>query len=91
MNETHNGNLNKSKQPAPSMSQGAHSAGKSNGEEATLRKGNLPKAEAVRTAKPVEGAGLKSAKNQYESSGVHPMGSGKNATHVCSSGCDCEK
>ncbi len=47
-NETHNGSLNRSKIVAK-PDEGMHSAGKSNGEEATLRKGNLPKSEAVRT------------------------------------------
>jgi hypothetical protein len=60
-----------------------------NSPEATLRKGNLPKAEEVKEAEYVDGACLKSAKNQYESSGVIPMGK-DTPTHVCSSGCNCK-
>jgi hypothetical protein len=45
---THNGNLNRSKVPATGV-EGLKSTGKSNGTEATLRKGNLPKASAVTT------------------------------------------
>ena len=46
--KTHNGNLNRSKVPATGV-EGLKSTGKSNGTEATLRKGNLPKASAVTT------------------------------------------
>lgn len=45
---THNGNLNRSKVPATGV-EGTKSVGKSNGEEATLRRGNLPKASTVTT------------------------------------------
>ena len=48
MNETHNGNKNRSKIVAK-PDEGTKSAGKSNGTEATLRKGSLPKASAVTT------------------------------------------
>lgn len=54
MSDTHNGNLNKSKPPAPSKDEGMASAGKSNDCEATLRKGNIPAASAV-TVLPLEG------------------------------------
>lgn len=47
MNETHNGNKNRSKIVAK-PDEGTKSAGKSNGPEATLRAGSLPKSEAVR-------------------------------------------
>jgi hypothetical protein len=67
VNETHNGNLNKSKQPAPAEKQGMKSAGKSNGPEATLRKGALPKSEAVREAKSIDGAAVKAAAKQNRS------------------------
>jgi len=63
-NETHNGNKNRSKQPAPAESQGMKSKGKDNSECATLREGKHPKAEAVRTAKCVEGACVAAAKKQ---------------------------
>ena len=87
-NETHNGNLNRSKQAKPYAAEGAHASGKTRGEEATLRKGNLPKAEAVRDAKPEEGAHAKAAKKQYEPCGVPPQDS-KHPTHVCTSVCGC--
>ena len=54
MNETHNGNLNKSKPAAPSKDEGTTSVGKSNDPECTLRKGSLPAASAV-TVLPLEG------------------------------------
>ncbi len=47
-NETHNGNLNRSK-IAAKPDEGMHSAGKSNGPEASLRRGNLPPASSVTT------------------------------------------
>lgn len=46
--ETKNGNLNRSEQGEPPMGEGAHGA-KSNDCEATLRKGSMPKSEAVTT------------------------------------------
>jgi hypothetical protein len=46
VNETHNGELNRSKAPAPDKFEGTHGA-KSNGETATLRTGSLPAASAV--------------------------------------------
>lgn len=88
-NETHNGNLNRSKQVKPSAAQGAHASGKTRDEEATLRKGNLPKTEAVRDAKPEAGAAKRASKKQYESSGVIPQDS-EHPTHVCTSGCGCK-
>lgn len=51
--------------PAPEGTRG----GKSNGTTATLRGGNLPKAEAVRTAKYDEGAAVKCATKQNISDG----------------------
>jgi hypothetical protein len=48
MNETHDGNLNKSKAPAPAKSEGTSGA-KSNDCEASLRRGSLPPVSAVTT------------------------------------------
>jgi hypothetical protein len=48
MNETHDGNLNKSKAPAPAKSEGT-SGSKSCNETATLRSGSLPPASQVTT------------------------------------------
>ncbi len=47
-NETHTGNLNRSK-IAAKPDEGVHSAGKSNSPEATLRNSNKPQASAVTT------------------------------------------
>ena len=46
--KTHSGVLNRSKVPATGV-EGLKSTGKSNGTEATLRKGSLPKSSAVTT------------------------------------------
>lgn len=51
--------------PAPEGTRGS----KSNGEAATLRSGNLPKPEAVRDAKPQDGAAVKCAEKQNTSDG----------------------
>ena len=48
VNESHSGNLNKSKAPMPEKGEGI-CGNKDNSETATLRLGNLPKAEAVTT------------------------------------------
>lgn len=48
MNETHAGNLNKSKAPSPDKFEGT-SGSKTNGETATLRSGNIPAASVVTT------------------------------------------
>ena len=66
--ETHNGNLNRSTMAAKGK-EGLKSAGKSNDNEATLRKGNLPKAVAVTTVDrdANKGAAVKAAKTQNES------------------------
>ena len=61
--ETHSGSMNRSKITADPQ-EGSRASGKSNDEEATLRKGNLPKAEAVTTAKAVEGAHAAALKPQ---------------------------
>jgi hypothetical protein len=68
MNETHNGNLNRSKVPATGV-EGLKSTGKSNGTEATLRKGNLPKASAVTTVDrdANKGKAIKAAQKQNTS------------------------
>lgn len=68
MNETHNGNLNRSK-VASTGTDGQKSTGKSNDCEATLRKGSLPKAEAVRTVdrNANKGACVKAAQKQNTS------------------------
>jgi hypothetical protein len=70
MNETHDGNINKSKQPAPEKGEGT-SGSKSCNETATLRSGNLPKAEAVRTLSfdVNKGAAIKRAEDQNLSDG----------------------
>jgi hypothetical protein len=52
-NETHNGELNRSKAPAPAKSEGTSGA-KSNDCEASLRRGSLPPASQVTTL-PLEG------------------------------------
>jgi hypothetical protein len=70
VNETHTGNLNKSKPPKPSVEEGPKATGKSNDPEASLRKGDLPKSEAVRTAKEEKGACNAAAKKQYEGSSI---------------------
>lgn len=78
MNETHNGNLNRSKAPMPAEAEGTKSAGKSNGPESTLRSGNLPKSEAVLTAvKENKGACVKAAQKQNSSDGK-PYKTGRN-------------
>ncbi len=48
MNETHTGELNRSKAPAPDKSEGT-SGSKSNDCEASLRRGSLPPVSAVTT------------------------------------------
>jgi len=67
-NETHNGDLNKSKGPGPSKGEGTYGS-KTSDPEATLRKGNMPKPEAVRDAQEVKGAAVKAAQNQNTSDG----------------------
>lgn len=69
-NETHNGNKNRSKAPAPAENEGLKPTGKDNSECATLRMGKLPKAEAVRDAKCDEGAAVKAAAKQNRVDGV---------------------
>ncbi len=69
-NETHNGNKNRSKQPVPAEKAGLTSASKSNDPEATLRKGSLPKGEAVRTVTYDKGAAIKAAAKQNRVDGV---------------------
>ena len=51
MNETHVGNENRSKPPAPEKGEGA-SGNKSNDCEASLRRGNIPPSSAVTTIDP---------------------------------------
>ena len=66
-NETHNGNLNRSKIASAGV-EGLKSTGKSNDPEAALRRGKLPKAEAVKTkAEEDKGACLRSVNKQNES------------------------
>lgn len=50
-NETHSGNMNRSKIVADPQD-GSRASGKTNDCEATLRKGNLPQAEKVTTVDP---------------------------------------
>ncbi len=78
MNETHSGNLNRSKAPEPAEMEGAKATGKSNGPESTLRKGDLPKASAVTTL-PVTGGkeAIKCAEKQNSSDGK-PYKTGRN-------------
>lgn len=68
VNETHDGNLNKSKAPAPEKSEGT-SGSKSNGETATLRSGSLPAASAVTTIDrdANKGAAVRAAQKQNTS------------------------
>jgi hypothetical protein len=61
--QTHSGSMNRSKIVADPQ-EGSRASGKSNDEEATLRKGNLPKSEAVTTAKFVDGAHAAAIKPQ---------------------------
>lgn len=67
-NETHNGNLNRSQEPAHDKFEGTY-GGKSNDSEATLRKGRLPKSEAVRTASVDEHVACKCADKQNQNDG----------------------
>ncbi len=78
MNETHNGNLNRSKAPEPDMPEGPKATGKTHDPEATLRKGNLPKSEAVTTL-PVKGGkeAVMAAQKQNSSDGK-PYKTGRN-------------
>jgi len=68
MNETHNGELNRSKAPAPEKSEGVHGS-KSNGETATLRTGGLPASSAVTTIDrdANKGAAVRAARKQNTS------------------------
>lgn len=68
MNETHDGNKNRSKAPAPDRGEGTQ-GGKSNGETATLRTGSLPQASAVTTISNDvnKGAAVRSAQKQNTS------------------------
>ena len=78
MNETHNGELNRSKAPAPDKFEGTHGA-KSNGETATLRTGSLPAASSVtcvdRDAN--KGAAVRAARKQ-NTSDEKPYPKGRN-------------
>lgn len=67
-NETHNGNSNRSTLAATGT-EGLKSTGKSNDCEASLRKGNLPKPEAVRTATVQKGAAVAAAHKQNRNDG----------------------
>ena len=96
-NETHNGDLNKSKGPGPSKSEGSYSPAKSGDPEATLRKGNMPKAEVVREAKSEKGACVRAAQQQNSSDGKPYMHGGRNVipnetneSNFCECGC-CDK
>lgn len=96
MNETHNGDKNRSKAPAPDKGEGTYGA-KSNDPEATLRKGNMPKPEAVRHAEPKAGACVRAAQNQNSSDGKPYMHGGRNVipnetneSQFCECGC-CDK
>jgi hypothetical protein len=100
MNETHNGDLNKSKAPARDKMEGTY-GGKTDDAEATLRKGNLPKASAVTTL-PVKGGdeAVKEAEKQNSSDGKPYLKGGRNVIPnesneavVCTCGCccDCDK
>lgn len=90
VNETHNGNLNRSKSPAPAKDEGLNSTGKSNDPEASLRKTNLPKSEAVTTVDrdKNKSAAIHAAQFQNESLtpdgrrilNQPPSGSGKNVS-----------
>jgi hypothetical protein len=81
--KTHTGNLNRSQVDA-NPQQGMHSAGKDNSECASLRIGNLPKAEAVRTL-PVEGEKGVAAKHAADqNSSLTP--DGKRVQNVVPSG-----
>lgn len=60
--------LKKSPSHSDPASEGTR-GGKSNGPEATLRSGNLPKGEAVRSAKYQDGATVKCAEKQNTSDG----------------------
>lgn len=68
---------------------------KSNDCEATLRKGNLPKAEPVRTATEEKGACVKAAQKQNSSDGKAYMKGGRNVipnesneSVFCEEGCE---
>lgn len=60
--------LGKDKSSFEAASEGTR-GGKSNGETATLRSGNLPKPEAARNAKPQDGMAVKCAERQNTSDG----------------------
>jgi hypothetical protein len=99
--ETKSGNLNKSKPPAPEKAEGTF-GGKSDGETATLRTGNLPKASAVTTVDPNtnKGKAIKCAEKQNTSDekpyeigrNVIPNEGGKSRVCNCcgNKDCDCE-
>lgn len=69
---THNGNLNRSEVPATGVE--GTSGSKSNDCEATLRKGNLPKAEVVKQVEEKKDACCEAAKKQYEGSTIPTTG-----------------
>jgi hypothetical protein len=83
--ETQHGNLNQHEQGEPALSQGCYGT-KSNGETATLRSGNLPKAEAVTTVDrdKNKGAAIKCADRQnhmdekYGLEGLNVVPAGRN-------------
>jgi hypothetical protein len=92
MNETHDGNMNKSKAPMPEKSEGTY------GNKMGSR--SLPKAEAVRTATEDKGACVKAAQKQNSSDEKPYMKGGRNVipnesneSICCECGCkdcDCE-
>jgi hypothetical protein len=76
MNETHNGNLNRSVRSGPQAEEGVCDRVKSNDPEASLRKGSLPTASAVTTVDrdANKGKAIKCAENQNLSDGKTDVG-----------------